>query len=320
MLSHFSYFGDMSRSRNLTGFLAMGVVVVIWASFALTIRAAGSSSLSSGDVALLRFVVPSLLLLPVLPGTIRRMTSQRWFWTVLILIGGGFPFLLLVQLGGGMTSAAMVGTIPPGSIPIFITLLGALMGTHFNGLRWLGVGLIATGVVIATQGSAAADPLGVTLLLTAGGMWSLYVLGVSKTGYRPLDIAVLLSVPSAAMVLVAWASGWVKVTLLSGTVLISDVVFYAVVQGVIIGICSTLLYSYAIGSIGAGRAALIGSASPVLSTLGAIPLLGESPSVGTVICLALVSAGALTANLWGKTLPETPTRSRLVSRLRVKTV
>lgn len=310
----------MSRSRNLTGFLAMCIVVVIWATFALTIRAAGSSSLTSGDVALLRFAVPTFLLLPVLPGTIRRMTSQKWLWTVLILIGGGFPFLLLVQLGGGMTSAAMVGTITPGTIPVFITLLGAFMGTQFNGLRWLGVVLIASGVVMATQGGAAADPLGIALLFMAGGFWSLYVLGVSKTGYRPLDIAVLLSAPSALMVLIAWASGWINVTIFTGAAVLSDILFYALVQGIIIGIFSTLLYSYAIGAIGAGRAALLGSASPVISTLGAIPLLGESPSVGTIACLVLVSAGALTANLWGKTLPETPTRNRLVSRLRVKTV
>lgn len=246
------------------------------------------------------------------------MRSQNWFWTVLILIGGGFPFLMLVQFGGGLTSAAMVGTIPPGSIPVFITLLGAFMGTHFNGLRWLGVGLIAAGVVMSTLGNSAADPAGIVLLFTAGGLWSLYVLGVSKTGYSPLDIAVLLSAPSAAMVLVAWAVGSVKITLFSGTALISDIVFYALVQGIIIGIFSTLLYSYAIVTIGAGRASLLGTASPVLSTVVAIPLLGETPGVATVICLVLVSIGAITANLWGKTPTETTTRSRLVSRLRVK--
>lgn len=310
----------MSRSRNLTGFLAMSVVVVIWASFALTIRAAGSSSLSSGDVAFLRFVVPSLLLLPVLPRTFKAMRSQKWYWTVLILVGGGFPFLMLVQFGGVLTSAALVGTIPPGTIPIFITVLGAFMGTRFNSLRWLGVALIAAGVVMATLGSTGADPVGVSLLLAAGGIWSLYVFGVSRTTYRPLDIAVLLSVPSALMVLGSWASGALSITVFTGAAAMSDVVFYAVVQGVVIGILSTLLYSYAIGAIGTGRASLMGTASPVLSTVVAIPLLGESPSVATLICLVLVSAGAITANLWGKTRSETTTRSRLVSRLRVKSV
>lgn len=310
----------MSRSRNLTGFLAMSVVVVIWASFALTIRAAGSSSLSSGDVAFLRFVVPALILLPVLPKTFKTMKSQKWYWTVLILMGGGLPFLMLVQFGGALTSAALVGTIPPGTIPVFITVLGAILGTRFNSVRWLGVALISVGVVMATLGSTGADPVGVSLLLAAGGIWSLYVLGVSRTKYRPLDIAVLLSIPSALMVMAAWASGTVDVTIFTGTASITDVLFYAVVQGVVIGILSTLLYSYAIGAIGAGRASLMGTASPVLSTVVAIPLLGESPSVATVICLVLVSTGAITANLWGKTLSETTTRSRLVSRLRVKSV
>lgn len=293
---------------------------MIWASFALTIRAAGSSSLSSGDVAFLRFVVPALILVPVLPRTFKKMRSQKWYWTVLIMVGGGLPFLMLVQSGGTLTSAALVGTIPPGTIPVFITVLGAFMGTRFNSVRWLGVALIAAGVVMATLGSSGADPLGVFLLLAAGGIWSLYVLGVSRTGYRPLDIAVLLSLPSALMLIAAWATGLVEVTMFFGKTSITDVLFYALVQGVVIGILSTLLYSYAIGAIGAGRASLMGTASPVLSTLGAIPLLGESPTAATLMCLVLVSLGAITANLWGKTQTETRTRSQLVSRLRVKRV
>jgi drug/metabolite transporter (DMT)-like permease len=122
------------------------------------------------------------------------------------------------------------------------------------------------------------------------------------------------------MLIAAWATGLVEVTMFFGKTSITDVLFYALVQGVVIGILSTLLYSYAIGAIGAGRASLMGTASPVLSTLGAIPLLGESPTAATLMCLVLVSLGAITANLWGKTQAETRARSQLISRLRVKSV
>ncbi len=300
------------------GYLAMGAVVLIWSTFALSIRAAGNTSLTPGDVALLRFGVPSLLLIPVIPKTIRIMRRQPWYWTVLIAIGGGFPFLMLVQLGGAATSAALVGTIPPGTIPVFITIFGAVLGTHFATARWFGIACIAAGVVVAMQGSGAAHLAGVGLLLTAGALWSLYVLAVSKTSYRPLDIVVLLAVPSSVMSGVFIETGLLHTTLFTGGAVLSEMLTYAVLQGVVIGIISTLLYSFAITNLGASRAALMGSVSPVLTTLGAIPLLGETPALGTVVCLVLVSAGVLTANLWGTAVPLTHTRSRLGARLRVK--
>ena len=299
-------------------YLAMGAVVLIWSTFALSIRAAGSTSLTPGDVALLRFGVPSLLLIPVIPGTIRRMRQQRWFWTALIVIGGGFPFLMLVQQGGAATSAALVGTIPPGTIPVFITIFGAVLGAHFTTARWLGIACIAAGVVVAMQGSGVSHLAGVGLLLTAGALWTLYVLSVSKTGYRPLDIVVLLAVPSIVMTGVFIATGLLHTTLFTGSAVLLDVLTYAMIQGVVIGIISTLLYSFAITNLGASRAALMGSLSPVLTTLGAIPLLGETPALGTVVCLVLVSVGALTANLWGADVSLTHTRSRQGARLRVK--
>ena len=48
------------------GWIAMGLTLLIWASFPLSIRAIGGSALTPVDVALLRFGVPALVLLPVL--------------------------------------------------------------------------------------------------------------------------------------------------------------------------------------------------------------------------------------------------------------
>ena len=134
--------------------------------------------------------------------------------------------------------------------------------------------------------------------------------------YTP--IVVLLAVPSSVMSGVFIETGLLHTTLFTGGAVLSEMLTYAVLQGVVIGIISTLLYSFAITNLGASRAALMGSVSPVLTTLGAIPLLGETPALGTVVCLVLVSAGVLTANLWGTAVPLTHTRSRLGARLRVK--
>lgn len=298
-----------------SGYLAMAVVVMIWAAFALTMRASEHSTLSTGDVAFLRFGVAASVLLPSTPRTLKVMRSQNWKWTALIIIGGGLPFFILAQLGSAQTSAALLGTVAPGTVPIFLALFGAFMGTRYNGLRWLGVGSIALGVVIAMVGSSIS---GILLLLCAGGVWSLYALAVSKTAYKPLDIAVLLAVPSAVGTLVLAATGVYPLTIFSGTAALNEVLFYALMQGVIIGVLSTVLYSYAITHIGASRASLLGAASPVLSTFMAIPLLGEIPALPSILCLAFVCLGVIVVSQFGHTLSHKQTRSLSWVRLRVR--
>lgn len=298
-----------------SGYVAMAVVVMIWAAFALTIRASEHSTLSTGDVAFLRFGVAALVLLPFTPRTVKVLRTQNWKWTALIIIGGGLPFFILAQLGSAQTSAALLGTVAPGTVPIFLALFGALMGTRYNALRWLGVGSIALGVVIATVGSSIA---GIALLLCAGGVWSLYALAVSRTAYKPLDIAVLLALPSTVGTVLLAVTGVYPLTVFSGTADLNEVLFYALMQGVIIGVLSTVLYSYAITHIGASRASLLGAASPVLSTFIAIPLLGEIPALPTILCLVLVCLGVIVASQFGHTLPHKQTRSLTWVRLRVR--
>lgn len=292
----------MTSTRQILGFIAMAVVVVIWASFALSIRAAETSTLSAGDVAFLRFVVAAVLLIPFIPSTVKAVRQESWIWTVLIIAGGGLPFLLLVQVGGSTTSASLVGTVPPGTVPVFLTVFGAALGTSYNVPRWAGVLSISLGVLIAIMAGTTSSPWGITILLIAGAMWSLYVLAVSKTNYKPLHIAVLLAVPSALGVGALAVTGVTPITLFTSPPNMSEVITYGLLQGVVIGIISTVLYSFAISNIGAGRSSLMGAASPVLSTVVAIPLLGEVPEFATIVCLVLVSAGAIVANFWGRSV------------------
>lgn len=320
VLERFFYRELMAQKQLIRGTIAMSAVVLIWAGFALSMRAAGTSSLSMGDVALLRFGVASVLLLPSIPGTLRVMRTTRWVPTFLIVIGGGLPFLVLVQWGGISTSAALVGTVTPGSVPVFLTVLGAVLGLRFSAMRWFGVISIAAGVVFAISAGDPSSAGGVVLLLSAGALWSLYTYSVGKTSYRPLHIAVLLSVPSAIATLVFSIAGVFPLTLFSGMASSSDILLYALVQGVVIGVVSTLLYSYSIATLGSTRSALMGAGSPVVATFLAIPFLGEIPSAPTIACLALVTVGAITANMWGKTREKARTRSRAVSQLRVRNV
>src|SRR5690242_16738836 len=101
----------------------MTCTVLLWASFALSIRAIGSSSLTSFDAALLRFLVPVVVLAPWLGRTLRRLREQRALVVLALGVGAGLPFFLVAALGGRLTAAGFVGLVIPGTVPVFVALL-----------------------------------------------------------------------------------------------------------------------------------------------------------------------------------------------------
>ncbi len=73
---------------------------------------------------------------------------------------------------------------------------------------------------------------------------------------------------------------------------IRELLLQAVVQGVLIGAVSIFVYTRAVAALGAGETALFAAAVPCVTTLAAIPLLSERPSV-----LALAGVGVVTAGM-----------------------
>lgn len=90
----------------LLGWAALTVTVLIWAAFALTIRAIGHSPLTPGDVALIRFLIPAALLLPLLPSRLPALRRVPPHAALMIAAGAGLPFFLIAAAGGASTSAA----------------------------------------------------------------------------------------------------------------------------------------------------------------------------------------------------------------------
>lgn len=286
------------------GYVAMVLTLIIWASFAVNMRFVSESSLLSGDVAMLRFCVPALVLLPWWKSTWGRIRTQPILPTVAIAVGAGFPFMLFVSWGAELTSASLVGTITPGIVPLYVSLFLVFVARKKLGwIRALGMSLITAGVLVALFTTGALISWGVNALMCAGLLWAMYTIALSHTSYRPIEIAVLLSVPSAVISLGASAFGYLPSEIVDGRAQWNDVVLFALMQGIIVGIFSTVLYSYATKNIGSLTAAGMGALSPVLAALLAIPLLGEIPSPATIVCLLLVVCGVFVTNVLARYEP-----------------
>ncbi|MEV6580328.1 DMT family transporter [Streptomyces sp. NPDC051582] len=300
-------------SARTKGTLALVVTVLIWAAFALSARALSSSSLLPADAALLRFGVPLLALAPALWRRRRRIAAVRPATALKIACGAGVPFFLAAMYGGSLTSAAFVGSIVPGMVPLFVSALmvaagkGLPRGTQAGGLALIAAGVVALVwryvVPLNTQVLAGAG-----ILLLASGLWALYTVGLKEVDLDPVGSIGLLCLPSFAVMALLVLTGVLPTGLASAAG--SDIALFLVVQGLGVGLCAGLLYAYAIRSLGAERSSTGGSLSPVAVVLLAIPLLGESPTAAVLVGVPLITAGVALANR----RPRTPTAALSLPR------
>lgn len=288
---------DQLRSR-LMGVAALVAAVVLWSSFALTVRGIGSSSLTTIDVAFLRFATPVVILAPWLARTVRALRRERI--GVLLMLGiGGLPHFLLTALGGRLTSAALIGLLVPGTVPLFVAVILYLRWRERICPRQLiALGTITTGIAAtAIQTTSTATATGTGILLTAGCAWAVYTIGLRRTRLGLTGVVLAVCTPATITAVLLAASAAMPSHLMTGTAGISDVLLFTGLQGIGTGLLSTLCYAYAVRALGSNLAATAGAISPVLTALLAIPLFKEPISPGVGAALTLIVTGVMVFNI-----------------------
>ncbi|GAA1966247.1 DMT family transporter [Agromyces allii] len=275
----------------------MAVVVLLWASFALTLRGVEGSTLTTVDLSMVRFAIPVAVLAPWLPRAVREVQAERPA-TVLLLLAGGLPHFLVSALGAQLAPAALVGLIIPGTVPLFVTALAVAGGrARIPGRQLASVALIVVGVAVAAvMTSATVPPVGIGVLLTAGFVWAVYTTGLKRSSLSLTSTVLVVCAPAALAALALGLSGAMPSHLLSGTARPGDVVLFAVLQGLGTGVVSTIAYAHAVRVLGSGIAATAGALSPVAAALLAVPLLGEPLTIGVVAAMTVIVAGVLLFN------------------------
>ncbi|MFJ4859529.1 DMT family transporter [Streptomyces sp. NPDC088748] len=299
--------GRRGLSPQAEGMLALLVTVSIWAAFALSARALSGSSLLPADAALLRFGVPLVVLFPALWRRRRAIAAVRPGPAVKIICGAGVPFFLAAMHGGALTSAAFVGSIVPGMVPLFVSALMIRRGHRApRGTQAAGLALIAAGVIALVWRYVVpvdTDVLaGAGTLLVASGLWALYTVGLREVDLDPIGSIGLLCLPSFAVIGILALTGILPTGIAHAAG--SDIALFLVVQGLGVGLCAGLLYAFAIRRLGAERSAVVGSLSPVAVVLLAVPLLGETPTLAVLVGVPLITTGVVLANR--RPRPEVP--------------
>jgi drug/metabolite transporter (DMT)-like permease len=279
--------------KILGGACATGSVL-LFASFTLASRVGLTTDYATADLALMRFGIAALLLLPLFWR--RGLSGQSLARACTLAATGGLGFALLAYEGFRHAPASHAAVLLHGTLPLFGVLFGVVvLRERVSRLRLAGAALIGLGMatVLASGWRSGGTAAGHAYLLAASAAWTLYGALLARWRVKATDAVAMV----AALSFVAYGA----YVLASGHVLnaVPDSGFavQALVQGVLIGALSLFLFSKAVETLGATRAALAVTAVPVITALGGIALLAEVPTPAEWAGVALAVLGMGTA-LW----------------------
>ena len=282
--------------QRVTGFAAGLGVVALFSGFALISRMGSQTELHVHDLAMLRFGIGAVLLLPVFLRS-RLAGLSIWQATKLAFFGGA-GFALLAYAGLFLAPATHGAALLHGTLPLTTFIILAILAPHIADRRRL-PGLILIGVGIGLMladsfvGVVPAQLAGDICLLLASLCWSAYAVSVQRAGISPVSAAAIVAVLSAMVFCPAYLLFGVGSGLLAADA--SDLLIQAVFQGVLIGALSIAIYTHAVRSFGAANTALFTASVPCITALLAMPLLGEHSSLLVWLGVAVVSLGMVLA-------------------------
>ncbi|MES2972818.1 MAG: DMT family transporter [Pseudomonadota bacterium] len=286
-------------NRNLAlGLLAALAAALIGSGWQIASRHGVTTTLGPLELAVLRYGVPTLVLLPLCLKTGLLPAGVPRARLAMLLLGGALPFGLVVLAGARWAPAAHMGVYMSGSVPLF-TALGAwlaggekLGGPRLAGLALIVCGMLAFGVVTQRLGGQPGAWRGDLLFLLAAMMWAMHTLAFRGTGLTPWQGAAIVNGWSLLMLLPV-VLVWGAPRLLTAPW--TDVAWQALGQGVVAGLLGLVTYMAAIVRLGAARASLSAALVPLMTALGAAWLLGEPLDTGTLMAAGVVACGVALA-------------------------
>ncbi len=281
------------------GLAAGTAAALLWGLYLALSRAGVVGGLAAIDIAVIRYGVAGLVMLPVFATRGLPLIARIGWWRAAAVAAlAGPPFVLAGVGGYAFAPLAHGALIQPAAVTIgSIALAAWLLRDRPTRERLLGLGVIVAGLaIVAGPGlfaGGAMTPLGDAMFLAAGLMWAAFSILSKRWGAGPVEATALVSVLSGVVLVpvVAATSGFGRILALPSGELAAQVV----VQGVLSGVVAVLAFTSAVKWLGASRAAAFPAMVPVTATLLGIPVAGEWPTALQLGGLVVVVAGLILA-------------------------
>ncbi|MEH6443784.1 MAG: DMT family transporter [Oceanospirillaceae bacterium] len=282
-----------------SGVLALIATLIMWASYFVALRSGAQSSLTGFDMALLRFLLPALLLLPVVIRSRHKILQVKKRYLMGIMFGAGLPFYLLSVLASGHVQAVIGSLLVPGVAPVFVTLLAVCCyKERLTKRRITGLSIVLAGIAVllasTNSGYSEQSYFGYLFYILAALCWSTYTVSVKMAQLSGLELAAVLNSSAAVVLLLVMPTQYFSSNLMQAP--LSVVLPQLVIMGFFCGLVTVVTYTHAINNLGAELSACWGALTPVLVSLMAFLILHESLDTPTIMAMVLITFGVICAN------------------------
>jgi drug/metabolite transporter (DMT)-like permease len=284
------------QSIPLRGIFAILLVIGFYATNLIATRYSVLNGLTSLDLVALRYGVAGVVLMPYFCRLgLRDLGGIGWLKGICLCCLAGAPYMVVFFYGLSFAPAAHGAVLNPGIVPSVVFLSMVFLGRQsFSLSRALSLLLIVLGLMLVTRSSFSTRGqvlFGDILLFITGISWGLFTLFAKLWELRPMQAAAVVSVISLLYLppyLVFYHRGFESASL-------THVMSQAIFQGLVNSIAILYLLTYAVHKLGAQLTALFSPLVPVLTTLLAVPLLGEIPNTVQWTGVIVVVLGMLSA-------------------------
>jgi drug/metabolite transporter (DMT)-like permease len=305
----------MQFSARTVGLAAAAVTVLIWTSFIVIARASAAHTLLPLDIALMRILGASSVLLPWAwwrmraerargerVGSLLGLSPLPLRATVQAGFFGGLLYALLAYTGFFYAPAAHASVLMPGSLPLWTALLAMwLLHEKIPTARALGLGCIVLGDLLvggmsllkAFEGGEVWK--GDLLFMSAASCWAAYTVTARRLGLdavrATMAITAFAFVGFVPLFALATTLGWWPTHMAQASW--GELLFQAAFQGGGSVVISGITFTQMVRHFGPVRTTMITALVPGLSALGAVAVLGEPMHWNLLAGLALVTGGIL---------------------------
>jgi drug/metabolite transporter (DMT)-like permease len=266
-----------------------------WAAGWVAARHGVLIGFAPADLVLYRFLVPGLLLLPlIIRAGFFDLGGIGWRRGILLAVLGGpgqslasYMGLTFAPLGHGLV-------IPPACSTLGGLALAALiLHEHLSWQRLFGALAIISGLVVLGVEAMAAfgreAVLGDMLFVTSGLLWAAFSVALKSWSIAPQHAVAVISVVALLIYTPIHAVIWGYDSILAAP--LSENLLQIVMQGLIAAALPIYLFARAVVLLGAGRAASFAAFVPVFGMLIGALTIGELPTLVQIAGLAIVVTG-----------------------------
>jgi len=301
--------GAVRIPASVRGGFALAIAIGCWVAWAIVTRSGMKAGYSPWDLAFLRFLVAGVVLAPVLWRM--GLKDTPWWAVIVITLGAGPGYVAFAYSGAALAPASHVATLTAGVLPLFTTLLTLMLKLErITRLKWIALSLIVGGAAFflldSANGATASGAdhtrmwLGDLLLMGGPLMWAFFTVTVRALGINPFRSTAIISVFGLL------SYGPIYLALGNPAVFLKIDPWITVGQGLFHGIVVVVValacFTYSVRILGPVLTTLGTAAVPAITTLLAVPLLGEAISgmeaIGVTLdtiglCLVAVAAASV---------------------------